>query len=107
MRVSSNIIGTKQRPRISVYRSNRYIYVQAIDDVKRVTLASATDWIKTKDNKKQKGKKTDEAKKTGMMLAKALITKKINTGVFDRGSYAYLGRVKSLAEGLREAGLKI
>lgn len=100
-RVSANIFGTKDKPRISVYRSNRYIYAQAIDDDTRKTIVSAS----SKPNGKEK--KTDQAKLVGLALAKALKEKKIETGVFDRSSYAYNGRVKALAEGLREGGLKI
>lgn len=106
-RVSSNINGTNEKPRISVYRSNRYIYAQAIDDVTRSTIASVTNLLLKKDKVYVKAKKTDEAKEVGKTLAKKLIEKKIEKGVFDRGAYAYNGRVKALAEGLREGGLKI
>ncbi len=107
MRISANLKGTEQRPRISVYRSNRYISVQAIDDTKRVTIVSASNWTKQASVQEKKQKKRDIAKNVGIAFAKALIAKKITAGVFDRGSYAYLGRVKSLAEGLREGGLRI
>jgi len=106
-RISSNIHGTIERPRISIFRSNRYIYAQAIDDKARKTILSFSnvDLKKTTDFKK--GKKRDDSKKIGVGLAKKLIEKKILSGVFDRGSYAYNGRVKAIAEGLREGGLKI
>lgn len=106
-RISSKILGTSQRPRISVFRSNRYIFVQAIDDERRMTLAdySSLKLVKGKDYKKEK--KTAEAKKVGLDFAKVLIAKGKKKGVFDRGSYSYKGRVKALAEGLREGGIAI
>ena len=106
-RVSSNIHGTSVKPRISVFRSSKFIYAQAIDDMARKTIVSFSnsDLKKTADFKK--GKKGDDSKKIGIGLAKKLIEKKILTGVFDRGAYTYNGRVKALAEGLREGGLKI
>jgi large subunit ribosomal protein L18 len=106
-RVSSNIKGTKGKPRISVFRSNRYIYAQAIDDVERKTLCFSSNFDLKKKIDFKKGQKRDDSKKIGIELAKKLIENKIKVGVFDRGSYAYNGRVKALAEGLREGGLKI
>ncbi|MEK7110029.1 MAG: 50S ribosomal protein L18 [Patescibacteria group bacterium] len=106
-RISSNIKGTNNRPRISVFRSSRYIYAQAIDDVARKTILSFTDSDLKKEKDFKKGKKSEDSKKIGAGLAKKLIEKKILIGVFDRGSYAYNGRVKAVAEGLREGGLKI
>lgn len=103
-RVSRNIHGTADRPRISVYRSSKYIYAQAIDDVNRVTLCASSS---KKLELKEKAKKTAQAKEAGKALGKALVEKKIKTAVFDRGSYSYLGRVKELAEGVREAGIQI
>lgn len=87
-------------PRIVVFRSNKYIYAQAIDDVKRVTLASSS-------SKGIAGKKGDQAKAAGVKLAEILKGKKIEKGVYDRSSYTYLGRVKALCDGLREGGIKI
>lgn len=106
-RISSNIKGTGARPRISVFRSNNYIYAQAIDDVARKTLFTSSNFDLKKDAGFKKGKKGDDSKKIGVKLAKILLENKILAGVFDRGSYAYNGRVKALAEGLREGGLKI
>ncbi|MFA6017353.1 MAG: 50S ribosomal protein L18 [Patescibacteria group bacterium] len=106
-RISSNIHGTSDRPRISVFRSSRYIYAQAVDDVARKTILSFTNTDLKKETDFKKGKKSDDSKKIGVGLAKRLIEKKILNGVFDRGSYAYNGRVKAVAEGLREGGLKI
>ncbi|MEK7633308.1 MAG: 50S ribosomal protein L18 [Patescibacteria group bacterium] len=106
-RISSNIRGTKERPRISVFRSNRYIYAQAIDDETRKTLYIFSNFDLKKETDFKKGKKRDDSKRIGVLLAKKLMENKIKTGIFDRGSYAYNGRVKALAEGLREGGLQI
>lgn len=106
-RISSNISGTKEKPRISVFRSNRYIYVQAIDDAERKTLFTFSYFDLKKETDFKKGKKRDDSKMIGIKLAKKLIENKIKTGIFDRGGYAYNGRVKAVAEGLREGGLKI
>ena len=100
-RVSMNIIGTAERPRVSVYRSAKYIYVQAIDDMAEKTLCAAHS--KTVPN----AKKADEAFETGKKLGLAMKEKNIIKAVFDRGPYTYLGRVKKLAEGLREAGIQV
>lgn len=106
-RVSFNIEGTEKRPRVSVFASNRYTYAQLIDDVKKKTLASFSS-LQLKETKSyQKGKKVEEAKKVGIELAGISKKKGIKEAVFDRGIYAYKGRVKSLAEGLREGGVKV
>lgn len=99
-RVSANIIGSKEKPRIVVFRSNRYIYAQAIDDVERKTMASFS-------GKGIEGKKSEQARAVGLKLAEKLKEKKIKHVVFDRSSYSYLGRVKALCEGMREGGIKI
>ena len=104
-RVSSNIFGTKDRPRIVVFRSNKYIYAQAVDDEARKTIASSSTHELAK--KGSKFKKGEDAKQVGIALAQQLQGKKVGKGVFDRSIYAYLGRVKSVAEGLREGGLQI
>lgn len=106
-RVSANINGTSDRPRISVFRSSRYIYIQAIDDVARKTILSFSNSDLKKETGFKKSKKGEDSKKIGIGFAKKLIAKKISAGIFDRGSYAYNGRVKAIAEGLREGGLKI
>lgn len=99
-RIRSRVIGTGKVPRLSVFRSNKHIYAQLIDDNKGVTLAavSGTD---TKG-----GNKTEKAKEAGITLAKEAKKKKIDDVVFDRGGFIFAGRVKALAEGAREAGLK-
>lgn len=106
-RVSGNIFGTKTKPRINVYRSNQYIYAQVIDDQLRKTLVSFSSLLYKKEKNYKKIKKVDEAKQIGIKLAKLMIEKKITQGIFDRSIYTYLGRVKSLCEGLREGGIKI
>lgn len=103
-RVSANIHGTAERPRISVYRSNKYIYAQAIDDMARKTVAAVNSLIL---KSKEKQTKSDTAKAVGMKLAELLISQKITKAVFDRNRYAYNGRVKALAEGLREGKIQV
>jgi large subunit ribosomal protein L18 len=103
-RVRSKIFGTAKRPRLSVYRSNKFIYGQLIDDEKGKTLLSVSDKeLKLKD---AKATKSNKAKLAGQKLAEKSKTKKITQVVFDRGSYRYHGRVKSFADGAREGGLK-
>jgi len=100
-RVSMNIIGSAERPRISVYRSAKYVYLQAVDDTAEKTICAAHS--KTVPN----AKKADEAFETGKKLGVLLKEKNITKAVFDRGPYTYLGRVQRLAEGLREAGIQV
>lgn len=97
--------GTSKMPRISVFRSNSYIYAQLIDDVSGKTLASSSSL----ELKKSKAKisKTAVAKEVGKLLAERAVKLGINAAVFDRGKYRYHGRVKALAEGIREDKLKI
>lgn len=102
-RVRAKTRSTKERVRLSVFRSNRHIFGQLIDDEKGITLVSASD-LEIKKTKNQK--KSDLAKETGRLLAKKALEKKIKKIVFDRGSYKFHGRVKQLAEGAREEGLE-
>ncbi len=102
-RVRAKTRSTKERLRLSVFRSNRHIFGQLIDDEKGITLVSASD-LEIKKTKNQK--KSDLAKETGRLLAKKALEKKIKKIVFDRGSYKFHGRVKQLAEGAREEGLE-
>lgn len=106
-RVSSNIKGTAVCPRISVFRSNRYIYAQAIDDEKKVTLASFSSKKIEKSKEAKKMNKSEEAKSVGVELASQLKKLNIENVVFDRSFYAYAGRVSALATGLREGNIKI
>lgn len=101
-RVRGKITGTKECPRFSVFRSNKYINLQLINDEKRKTLISFND---LKIDKKGKTK-TEIAKELGIALAKKALEKKIKKVVFDRGGYKYHGRIKAVAEGAREGGLK-
>jgi large subunit ribosomal protein L18 len=105
-RVSANLHGTAERPRISVYRSSKHIYAQAVDDVKNVTLAAFADHKLTKAQVKD-SHKTAKALEVGKQLAEQLKAKKITTAIFDRNRFAYNGRVKAIAEGLREGGIII
>ncbi len=100
-RIGSKIRGTIIKPRISIFRSNKYIYGQAIDDENSVTIASSSSL------KMPKSKKTDQAKQVGIELAKKLLEKNIKKVVFDRNIYVYKGRVAKVAEGLREAGIEV
>lgn len=102
-KIRAKIFGTKERPRLSVFRSNRYVYAQLINDQKGETLCSASDSDLPKATKLTK---SEIAKKVGEALAKKALKKKIKKVVFDRGGYKYHGRIKSLAEGAREKGLK-
>lgn len=99
-RVRAKVQGTVTQPRLSVYRSNRGIAGQIIDDSKHRTLLGMQQ---TKD---MVGNKTEKAKALGIALAKAALTKKIKKVVFDKGSYRYHGRIKALADGARQGGLE-
>lgn len=103
LRVRAKISGTAQRPRLAVFRSASNIYAQLIDDVAGVTLAAASSL--DKDFQGTGGNK-EAAKKVGLAVAKAAVAKGIEEVVFDRGGFVYHGRVKELAEGAREGGLK-
>lgn len=103
-RVRSKIIGKSGLLRLSVFRSNKYIYGQVIDDVKAVTVASISDH---KKDASKKDKKLVSAKETGMLLGKKLMELKIKQVVFDRGPYKYAGRVQAFCDGVREAGIII
>ena len=99
-KIRSRVSGTGERPRLAVFRSNRYMYAQLIDDIRGVTLASASD-ISLSD----KITKVERAKVVGKNLADEAKKKNITTVVFDRGGFSYRGRVAALAEGARSAGL--
>lgn len=101
-RVRAKISGTSKKPRLCVFRSNKHIYAQLIDDEKGKTLLSVND----QKAKKTKKTKTDAAREIGKEIAKKAIEKKIEKVIFDRGPYQYHGRIKAVAEGAREGGLK-
>jgi large subunit ribosomal protein L18 len=100
-RVRARVVGTAERPRLSVYRSNRGVFAQLIDDGKGHTVA-AVNWI---EPELRKLSATDQAKRAGELLAERAKKAGVETCVFDRGGYQYHGRVKALAEGAREGGL--
>jgi large subunit ribosomal protein L18 len=99
-RVRSRVAGDAKRPRLVVFRSDKHIYAQIIDDATGKTLASASDMnVKI-------GKKSDKASEVGKLIAKAAADAKVKQVSFDRGGFKYHGRVKALAEAAREAGLE-
>lgn len=100
-KIRATISGTAERPRMSVFRSNKYISVQLIDDTKAATIISATDKDKKKSMKKMEG-----AIATGKAIAKAAIEKGIKSVVFDRNGFKYAGRIKALADAARLEGLQ-
>lgn len=111
-RIRAKVQGTNERPRLAIFKSNRYLYGQLIDDDKGITIASVSD-IALSENKsasasvKKGGKetKTERAHILGKTLAESAMKKKITSAVFDRGGFIYTGRVKAFAEGAREGGL--
>ncbi|MBI2032089.1 MAG: 50S ribosomal protein L18 [Candidatus Levybacteria bacterium] len=102
VRIRSKVRKNMDRPRISVFRSNKYIFAQIIDDKKKKTIIGVSE----KQIKEGKKTKTERAKELGKLLAVLAQKKKISEAVFDRGSYSYHGRVKAVADGLREGGMK-
>jgi len=100
-RVRARVNGTAERPRLSVYRSNRGVFAQLIDDTRGHTVA-AVNWI---EPELRKLSATEQAKRAGELLAERAKQAGVETCVFDRGGYRYHGRVKALAEGAREGGL--
>ncbi len=103
-RIRGVVAGTAERPRLSVYRSNKDIYVQLIDDTAGVTLASASSRVAEISDAKET--KVAKAAMVGKKIAELAKAAGINSVVFDRGGYLYHGRVKSLADGAREGGLE-
>lgn len=103
-RTRSIILGTAEKPRLSVFKSNKYIYVQLIDDQNSKTLVSAStrELSKMKDSQKE-----SLNEKLGELIAKKAVEKGIKKGVFDRGAYKYHGRIKLIAENIRKNGLNI
>ena len=102
-RIRAKVSGTPERPRLNVFRSERHIYAQIIDDTIGVTLCSASTVEKGFEGL---GSNKEAAKKVGMAVAERAKAKGIDTVVFDRGGYIYHGRVQALAEGAREGGLE-
>ncbi len=104
MRIRKKISGTAEKPRLSIYRSNKQVYAQLIDDENGKTLLSAS--TKVKSILEAKEPKVEKSKKVGILIAERAKEAGITTVVFDRNGYMYHGRVKALAEGAREGGLK-
>ena len=103
--IRKKIEGTAERPRLSVFRSAKHIYVQAVDDTTNTVLACASD-LEEGIKGAVTGKKKDKAKAVGAALAKKLLAKNISLCVFDRNGFIYHGRVSAVADGAREGGLK-
>ena len=104
MRIRKVVKGTTEKPRLTVFRSNKEIYAQVIDDLQGKTLVEASSRVKGVAG--QKINKTDQAKLVGKLIAERAVEAGINEVVFDRNGYLYHGRIKSLAEAAREGGLK-
>jgi len=102
-RIRKKVFGTAQRPRLCVFRSNKNIFVQVIDDVKHVTLVATSSRVK--DIAEQKVNKIEQARLVGKAIAQKAQAAGINSVVFDRSGYLYHGRIKSLADAAREGGL--
>jgi len=105
-RVRGKVFGTETRPRLSVFRSSKHIYVQAIADDLGKTLAEASTMSKELKEAVGDLKKAEAAREVGRMMAKRLLSRGVSEVVFDRGRFLYHGRVKALAEAARESGLK-
>lgn len=105
-RIRQNLYGTPEKPRLSVYRSNKNISVQIIDDVNGTTLVAASSLDKELKAQIRNGGNKEAAKQVGEAIAKRALAKGIETVSFDRGGFLYHGRVKELADGARAAGLK-
>jgi large subunit ribosomal protein L18 len=103
-RIRKKVSGQASKPRLSIFRSNTEIYAQLINDETGTTLASSSS--RDKDIAAQKGTKSDKSKLVGSVIARKAVDLGVNTVIFDRGGYIYHGRVKALAEGAREGGLK-
>ena len=104
MRIRKTVEGTESRPRLAVFRSNKEIYAQIIDDVNGNTITAASS--RDKDIDASNVNKSEVAKMVGKSIAEKAVKAGVETIAFDRGGYLYHGRVKSLAEGAREGGLK-
>ena len=102
-RVRKKILGTQERPRLNIYKSNRYIYAQIIDDMKSHTIISASS---LESELKAKNINCEISKKVGLIIGSRAIEQGIKQVIFDRSGYRYHGNVKSLAEGARESGLE-
>ena len=105
-RMHHHLVGTAERPRLAVFRSNNHMYAQIIDDTVGNTLVSASTLEKDVKAELEKTNNVEAAAKLGTVIAKKALDKGINTVVFDRGGFIYQGKVKALADAAREAGLE-
>jgi len=105
-RIRKKMMGTAERPRLSVFRSAKHIYVQAIDDSTNTVLASASDLEETLAKDLGGKKKKERAEAIGQAVAKKLLAKNIKAVIFDRNGFIYHGRVSAVADGARKGGLK-
>lgn len=105
LRIRKKIFGTSERPRMSIYRSNKHIYVQIIDDIRRQTLVAMSTDDKKFESSDLSGK-CELAKRVGTIIAERALSLGIEKVVFDRGGNLYHGRIKALSDGAREAGLQ-
>ena len=106
LRIRRKVSGTKEQPRLTVFRSARHIYAQVVDDAKGATLAHASTLSRDVRSEIGEANKTEAAKKVGAAIAKLLIAQGISRVVFDRNGYLFHGRVRALADAARKAGLK-
>jgi large subunit ribosomal protein L18 len=106
LRMRNKVVGTPGMPRLNVFRSSKNIYAQVIDDAEGITLVSASSLENDSSENMVNGGNKEGAREVGKMVAKKALEKGIVSVVFDRGGYIYHGRVKELADGAREAGLK-
>lgn len=106
LRIRRKIQGTSERPRLTIFRSAKHIYAQVVDDVAGTTLVHSSTLAREVRTAIEEDDKSGAAKKVGLAIAKALLAKGVDKIVFDRNGYLYHGRVKALADGAREAGLK-
>jgi large subunit ribosomal protein L18 len=106
LRIRRKINGTAEQPRLTVFRSAKHIYAQVVDDIAGKTVAHASTLSRDVRTALDEAKKTDAAKRVGQAIAKLLLAKGISRVVFDRNGYLYHGRVRALADGAREGGLK-
>jgi large subunit ribosomal protein L18 len=104
--IRKKVSGTSERPRLTVFRSAKHIYAQAIDDTTNTVLASASDLEEAVKADAQGKKKAEKAKLVGQSVAKKLLAKNITSVVFDRNGYIYHGRISAVADGAREGGLQ-
>jgi large subunit ribosomal protein L18 len=106
LRIRRKVTGTAEKPRLTVFRTAKHIYLQAIDDVTGNTLAHVSTLSADVRGAIAEDTKTDAAKKVGLAMAKALLAKGVQHAVFDRNGYLYHGRIQALADAAREGGLK-